>query len=260
MRWDYREIKEPTQRKHKRLAYEIVESAIEIMDLDKSKKGVLLCEGGPEGIDVSIYSAAYPELVVVPVAGCKELGNILYKILPRMRRLMDNNVFGIVDRDNLSKGKIRELKKQGIYCTKLPFIENIICTPEIIRILCRIYKKDYETTIRKINLSLLYALQERIKTYLPVNISVPFSDIVEEVIIQIRVNGKTIFKKVTFQNVMYVYRDKVIASTTADAFDLISKERYYSLIKSLLKGEHKEEVLECIANYLPDILSENIEY
>ena len=98
--------------------------------------GILLCEGEMNSLDAKPYSKAYPALLVIPVGGWTDVTKLLRSIRKRNEGI---EVFGLIDRDSNSKRKIKELRvNEGVYCTKLPFIESIICTPEIVKILCNV--------------------------------------------------------------------------------------------------------------------------
>jgi hypothetical protein len=105
------------------MAKEIAAKSMEVLDKNKEYIGVLLCEGTLTSIDVCLYQKIYSLLYVVPVGGCSDVKKLIPLIRKRIKPYL---VFGMIDRDSASKIEVRNMKKQGIYCTKLPFIENII--------------------------------------------------------------------------------------------------------------------------------------
>lgn len=109
---------------------------------DKEKYvGVLLCEGEMNSLDVKLYSKVYPYLLVIPLGGWTDVAKLLRSI---QKRNEDIKIFGLIDRDSNSKMKIKKLRQnENIYCTKLPFIENVICNPEIIKVICEYKGIDY---------------------------------------------------------------------------------------------------------------------
>ena len=129
------ENKIPLTKRLKERAIELAEYVDEIMRKDKSKKAVLLCEGKYDSIDYMIYKEVYPEFIVIPSEGCTDIKNLM----PFMKKYCEYKTFGLIDRDNNSKKRIRALAKdKKIFCTKLPFVENIICCPEVLKIISKL--------------------------------------------------------------------------------------------------------------------------
>jgi len=217
------------------------------------KRGILLCEGNYDSIDFAVYSLAYPELLVVPCEGCTVVTKMVPKVLWRLNgRMMEAKVFAIIDRDDLTKKRIQTLEEQGIFCTGLPFIENIICCPEVLKILCKIYEKDYGEVKNRISSGLMERLQHRIKQYLPdcsewkscASVTILYSD-----------SKGTVRQEqtVTKDNVFYVFHSKETVSQTASALGLTDRDRYYEAIKEQLNGEYGTELLLAMTKYLPEL-------
>ena len=88
--------------------------------------GILICEGDINSIDYAVYSAVFPDLYVIPVGGCSTVTRLTRRLMEKLS-IFDFYVFGIIDRDALSKREIKLLyRNASVYTTKLPFIENII--------------------------------------------------------------------------------------------------------------------------------------
>jgi len=198
---------------------------------------------------------AYPDFLVVPCEGCVSAVKTVPKVLWRLKGKTEVKVCAIIDRDDLTKKRIGTLKKQGILCTRLPFIENIICCPEVLRILCKIYNKDYVAVRNRISSGLLERLQHRIKQYLPINMDCSEWERSCSITIVFRdPNGNVKKEKtVTRDNVFYVYRSKETASQVACALGLTDRDRYYEAIKKELQGEYGVLLVEAMMKYLPEI-------
>lgn len=215
--------------------------------------GVLLCEGNENSIDVKLYSKVYPYLVVIPIGGCTDIIKLIRSI---RKRNQDKKVFGLIDRDANSKKEIRKLREEkGIYCTKLPFIENIICTPEIIRIFCNYLNLDYEETIKAIKESLLKSWINKLKDAFPMNVSISRDDLIECATISIKKKDGTIVEKaIDESNILYRYRDKTIASIVADALSIKSRVAYYNFVAEMLdESSISHDLLKAVRAYLPMI-------
>lgn len=215
--------------------------------------GVLLCEGDENSIDVKLYSKVYPYLFVIPSGGCSDIE----KLTPSIRkRNEEKSIVGLIDRDANSKKEIKQKEKEmGIYCTKLPFIENIICTPEIIKIFCRYLHLDYKQTIKLIDEMALKALTHKLRDTLPVNISISYDDLIENISISIKTkDGVSLQKSVNEPNILYSYKDKTIANIVAEAFGLKGRPAYYDFFAEMLEEPLiSHDMLMAARAYLPMI-------
>lgn len=242
-----------TDRHFKMQAKEIASYAAEIIEQDRSKKGILLCEGTQNSMDVYLYSAIYESLVVVPVGGCSDIR----KLMPFMRKYSEYKTFGIVDRDNNSKRKIREMQKVNqIYSTKLPFIENIICCPEVLKIITKNSGLSYAEIIKEVRSGLASILVEKLSLLNPFNVDLPYDKEVQFVSITIVAGDNMVQKTIDLSNVMYTFRDKAIVGKVADAMGFHGREAYYSFLKKELSTNKREKLLFAMAKYLPVIVFE----
>lgn len=238
---------------------QIVAYALDVLDREDKYVGVLLCEGVWGGIDVTLYQAIYPQLLVIPSGGCE---HILKYIANVRKRLYDYPVMGLIDRDSRPKREIRELKTKGIYCTKLPFIENIISCPEVIRILAPKRGYDPEELLASIEQNLIGMLCKKLRNSLPINI--PFANEDTEtlsVIVKINsVKGEYVEKVVDRASILYAYRDKSVANETAFLMGLHGRKKYYEFfLNCLADPEMREDLLKCANKFLPEIFLEEIE-
>lgn len=238
----------------KRIAKDIARDIVASIDLDgwENKTSILLCEGEKQSIDYAVYSRIYNDFVVIPVGGCTDV----IKLVPIIRRIIrcygeGYLVVGIMDRDRLSKKEITWYRETvGVFCTKLPFIENIICTPNVIEVLCLWQNRSYEEIIFYINEELMKDLTRKMRERLPVNVHIPHETSIKEVRLSLSIGVE---KVVTVDNVLYTYRDKAIANIAASAFNRNGRASYYELIKSALESEYQNEILHCMAMYLPKL-------
>lgn len=215
-------------------------------------EGVLLCEGNENSVDVRLYQAVYPNLLVIPVGGWSQVKN--YHPLLK-RKIGGYPVYGIIDRDSLLKNEIRRIKRSGIYCTKLPFIENIISCPEIVRILCENCHKDYANSLSLVTKKLLKVLSKKLRDALPINIALDPSEPVVAVTIRIRgAYGSTVEKTVDEANIIYAYRDKAVANEVSEVLGILGRKRYYNFFISALEDdEMREKIVKAASKYLPQI-------
>lgn len=236
----------------KNIALGIANMAAEVISANHDKKGILLCEGKEESFDRVLYSAVYPELIVVPSNGCTDI----IKLMPFMRKYSEYPTFGIIDRDNCSKRLIRKREREeGIYSTKLPFIENVICCPEVLKVLCKIYEKNYSEVLREVRTALAEILADKMNLLNPFNIELPRDEVVQSISITIVTKSRTVVKNIDLANIMYTFRDKAIVGKVADAMGFRSRENYYKALEKQMNTENGSALIFAMAKYLPDIKS-----
>lgn len=235
-----------------KIVHEIVNNAIDYIESNPGYLGLLLCEGTPTSLDIKLYRKVYPKLHVLPAGGCSDIQRMLQSVKKRMRGYP---TFGIIDRDARTKYEVRKLSKRGIFCTKLPFIENIISSPEIVRLLGKYKGINIDEGIEKVQDKLLMLLSSSLRDTLPVNISHPPEQKVSSITFTIKLeNGQVIEKTVSSSNIIYAYRDKAVANETADIFGIIGRRRYYKFFEECLEDPVLcEKILKCAKTYLPDI-------
>jgi len=231
---------------------EIVECTLEVCEKDSEKIGVLLCEGDENSIDKIIYSAIFPDLFVFPMQSCTTVVRALGKVRKYLA-LHKFYAFGIIDRDALSKVEVKRLfAEKQVYTTKLPFIENMICSPEVIEILCEDLGLDYKTIIEKVEEQLIKILWQKMKEALPINLGIEKNEKIENLRIGASTRNKEIEKLVDRENILYAYRSKIIVSVVANAMHIDGRNAYYEKIKQMLADErYRESLIKIISQFLP---------
>jgi len=245
------ERKMASNERFKRKAIEIANFAVPIIEQDKAKHGVLLCEGNENSMDVFLYSTVYPEFLVVSVGGCSDIR----RLMPFMKKYFEYPCFGLIDRDNCSKNTIRQLKKErNIYCTKLPFIENILCCPEVLKIISKKCRKDYYQILRDVRNGFTWLLVEKMSLLSPFNIDLLGDNEVKVISISFQTNSSIVHTKIiNLANVMYTFRNKAIVGLVADAMDFHGCDAYYKFLKQQVRGPDGEKIIQAMAKYLPEI-------
>ncbi len=231
---------------------EIANYALDFHDNNPENVGILLCEGTDTSIDQEVYSIVFPDLLVIPVGGCSTVS----RLLPRLRNMLSVYrlyVFGIIDRDALSKKEIKSLyEKSGLYVTKLPFIENIICTPEVLKIVCRERGLDYKPFLKMIEEEMMKILWQKLKETLPINLAIDKREKILRLSIGAATKKKTIQKDVTSSSILYSYRDKIITSIIASHLGIQGKKAYYAYISSLIANEmYRDDLAKAFSNFIP---------
>lgn len=237
---------------HRRILNEIECWALNEVEKEDPKLGVLLCEGTDTSVDKDVYEVVFPDLLVVPVGGCT---NVTRYLTPLRRRLAIHGMYayGIIDRDALSKSEVKKLFDiNGVYTTKLPFIENLICTPEILKYVCMYKGRDYETVLNQVQEELLKTLWKKLKEALPINLGIEKNERIISLSIGASTKKKSINKDVEAGNILYSYRDKVITSIIGSHIGIKGKKEYYQMIRDMLaKPKYREEMAKAFARFVP---------
>jgi len=232
----------------------IIDYVLDKIDEDKRKVGVLVCEGDESSIDFAVYRAIFPELVILPVGGCGAVVNIIKKIKKELA-FFDVYAFGITDRDALSKGEIKQLyDEHGIYTTKIPFIENIICCPNVLSYVCEDLGLDSEVIIGKVQKCLMLTLWRKMKETLPINLGILRDEEIEQLRFGASTEEKTIEKLVDSENILYAYRSKRIVAIVANELHMRNAKEYYEKIKQMLADKrYRSKLVRAMACYVPDL-------
>lgn len=232
---------------------EVVEWAYEERKKEDGKIGVLLCEGDIYSIDMAVYEVVFPDLLVVPVGGCCNVS----RLLPKIREMLSTvgmYAYGIIDRDALSKKETKKLfSNKGIYTTKLPFIENIICSPEVIRIICQYLEINPNMLINQVETELLKILWQKLKEALPINLGIEKNERIYYLEIGAATKKQKIEKKVDKSSILYSYRDKIITNIVGTHIGLRgSKKEYYNFIKRMLSmPEYRDDMIKAFSVFVP---------
>ncbi len=236
------------------IAKKIIAQMLEVFEATPDKyKGVMLCEGTETSVDCKLYQAVYPLLLVVPVGGWSDVKRLHAIIKRKLKNCFP--IYGMIDRDSRSKSEIKKLRTTGIYCTKLPFIENIISCPEIVSIFAEEKGFNPEESVSTIQKNLMHILSQKLRNALPINIPVGEDEPLPSITIKIKKsNGMILEKTVDESNIMYAYRDKAVANQVADVLRITGRKNYYQYFMKCLDDEILgPKLLRCAAKFLPII-------
>lgn len=235
------------------LAKKIILQIMEKFEANPVYKGVMLCEGTETSVDCKLYQAVYPLLLVVPVGGWSDVKRLHTIIKRKLKNCYP--IYGMIDRDARSKGEIKKLKSTGIYCTKLPFVENVISCPEVVAILAEEKGFRPDTSVNTIQKTLMHILSQKLRDALPINIPIGDEDPLTSITIKIKKQDGTVIEKTVDElNIMYAYRDKAVANEAADALRIVGRKNYYHFFMNCLDDEVLgPRIIKCVAKFLPII-------
>ena len=142
-------------RSHDRFAYEFIHNQEHLppslqMEILGSRRSVLFVEGTDKGsIDIRIYSALFPCLMVRPLGGCQ-------RVIDTTRSFNDQQDFhhlrayGIVDRDRRIELEVQRLRERQVYAPAVAEVENLLLLPEVVRAAARAGRRDPEKVLAEV--------------------------------------------------------------------------------------------------------------
>ena len=89
-----------------------------------SRQRILFVEGKSSSLDFPLYAALFPELSVVSKGNCAEVQKAVLG-LRGSQDLHHVKAFGLIDRDNRTKEKVKELAEQGVFALKVYSVEAL---------------------------------------------------------------------------------------------------------------------------------------
>ena len=107
-----------------------------IIEILGSRKPVIFIEGENGSFDVSLYRALFNEFLIIPVGSCSHVIQSV-KALKESDQFHHLLIHGIIDRDRKSESEITSLNNTGVFVLSVAEVENLFCTPEILKLVAR---------------------------------------------------------------------------------------------------------------------------
>lgn len=119
-----------------------------LIEILGSRKPIVFVEGDNGKFDVTLYRLILDKFLVIPRGSCTQVIQSV-KALKNSPQLHHLEVYGIIDRDRRSNLQIEALVEDGVYVLEVAEVENLFCTPEILKFvsqkLARDVEKDFTT-------------------------------------------------------------------------------------------------------------------
>ena len=96
-----------------------------------SRKRILFVEGDSNSLDLSLYTALFPDFSVVPKGSCEEVQKAVLG-LRGSQNIHHIEAFGLIDRDNREKEDVEELAESGIFALNVYAVEALYYCPDAI--------------------------------------------------------------------------------------------------------------------------------
>jgi hypothetical protein len=115
-----------------------------LIEILGSRKPIVFVEGENGKFDVTLYRLILDKFLVIPRGSCTHVIQSV-KALKNSPQLHHLEVYGIIDRDRRTVPEIEVLIKDGIYVLEVAEVENLFCTPEILKFVSQKLARDVET-------------------------------------------------------------------------------------------------------------------
>jgi energy-coupling factor transporter ATP-binding protein EcfA2 len=241
-----------------------------------SRKPILFVEGKKgNSLDLPIYEAVYPEFTIIPRGNCSKVIEGA-KAMQDNENLHTNKVYGLIDRDYRPDNELQELLNNGVFHIDLGEVENLLCIPNIIKVVAE--HLGYENPV-----SIVESCTDKIFELFAQNKE---EQIYKRTVYIIRNNLKKLKEKgKNLSDLMNDYetltsnidlkqeykKNEELYNKILNSKDLIFLLRYYTnkglasnlnsiiadykstVMRLLLRTDKKEQIVEIWRNYLPEI-------
>lgn len=114
-----------------------------------NRRSVIFVEGENGSHDIALFQLMYVDSLIIPRGSCSQviISTKAFRTSPLLHHL---NIHGIIDRDRRVEGEISLLKKDDISVLKVAEMENLFCTPEVLRVLCENLHHDFNVKYEEI--------------------------------------------------------------------------------------------------------------
>ncbi|NEP39968.1 MAG: DUF4435 domain-containing protein [Okeania sp. SIO2G4] len=244
-----------------------------LLEILGSRKKIVFVEGDKGSLDYKIYSAIYPNYLIVPRGGCD-------KVIESTKAMRDNSefhhikAFGVIDMDYRTEDEIKALKKSGIKPLNVAEIENILCVPELLEIVAnnqgfdykKIYQQVLDFVINKISENLEDQCSKRSSAEIEFKLnmfntkakgkdqlSVALKDLCDSIDVS-KIYDKNleiynqIIQEKNYKKALLYYNNKGLSKSISKFFEV---RDYSNHIIRLLSTENREKIISALKQYAP---------
>jgi hypothetical protein len=133
-----------------------------LLEVLGNRRKVIFIEGERGGKDYAIYQAIYRDCTIIPRNGCSKVIESV-KSMKLNANLHHIEAIGIIDRDYRTDKEINDLRTQGIYCSDVAEIENILINENALREVAKNQKLDENFIMDKVKDFVKKSLQSDIE-------------------------------------------------------------------------------------------------
>lgn len=118
-----------------------------LLEVIGSRKPTVFVEGENGSFDIQLYRALLPGFLVMPRGSCQ-------RVIDEVRALRSNaqfhhlEIYGVIDRDRRGDQEIAALERDNIFVLNVAEVENLFCTPEVLRLCSVRLARDADADLR----------------------------------------------------------------------------------------------------------------
>ena len=248
-----------------------------LLELLGNRRTVIFVEGEKGGKDHSIYQSIYRTYNIVPRNGCQRVIDSV-KAMCVNAQFHHVNAYGIIDRDYRSEEEIKALNKNGVYCIDVAEIENILLNEHILRMVATNQHLDPDDVVsqaidyartslkedieRQISLRTYRVVEHQItrlntKDFGLKNIKQSIDNTVNSINVDlVYEENKKLYERLAgsdeLDELLKYYNNKGLISNICAIFEL-GRNGYEKLVLRMLNSEIREELLQGLRKYVPEI-------
>lgn len=247
-----------------------------LVEILGSRKPVVFVEGENGSYDVSLYRAILKDFLVIPCGSCTQVIQQT-KVLRDSKQFHNLEVFGLIDRDRRVDNEIESLQEKGIYTLCVAEVENLFCTPEVIKLVSKQLERTPEDDIDSVSQFIFKKMQSELETQVSLrvaseikhklnlfnekakgkeNLKSALQSLLNEVNVDYiyDINNKIFSEAVERKDyllLLKIYNRKSLASQISSCLGL-AKDKLAELVVRLANGQKNEEVTQALLPYLGD--------
>lgn len=248
-----------------------------MLEIIGNRKNVLFCESESGKLDATVYQLVYPDYHIIPRGGGSKVIEAT-KAFRANSSLHHLKAVGIIDSDYKEIEEIEALRNHDIHTISVAEIENLFCIEPILRIVSTHLNLDPDEKVNAVidflinSLNSEFELQvtsksEKIIEYKlgayskESNSEQGLVDGLNRTLSRIDVNAiytatKTLYQTAIdtrdLKQLLLIYNRKSLPSRISGIFGLANGE-YNKLLVRLLKGSRKNEIVNGLKLYLPEL-------
>ena len=143
-----------------------------LLELLGNRKPIIFVEGTEGSYDIQLYRMLFKNHMVIPSGSCSKVIETVKGLNnPQQTFFRGFEVKGIIDRDRRSEEQIRALERDKIYTLSVAEVENLFCTPSILKFMSSQLKREPEDDLSNSTEFILNQLKNEKKEQISLHVS-----------------------------------------------------------------------------------------
>jgi len=248
-----------------------------VLEILGNRKNIIFSEGETGSLDNTIYQLVYPNYHIIPRGSGQKVIEAT-RALRANERMHHLNAYGLIDSDYKEDEEKDTLLRHGVYTITVAEIENLFCIEPVLRIIAEHLGFNPDQKINEVIDYLINSLNQEFE----VQVSSKAEKIIEyklgayskeshnqeglekglETALG-RINIESIYTETVnkyqeaisernLEKLLLIYNRKSLPSRISGIFGL-GNGQYEKLMIRLLKGVKKEDIINALRQYLPNV-------